>query len=365
MDELRGPAPVAGSAVDRSPTRPHHLQDGPLTSAVLVTEPGAYELVHRPLPSLLPGEALIRIHAAGVCRDDAEVLRGGRPHSYVRYPVVPGHEWSGTVEDIGPGVQPALLGRKVVGESMSNCQTCQRCRLGENTLCESGYEEAGFTRPGGMATTMTLPARSLHLLPEDADLTAAALLEPAARAAAAVLASAPDSQDRVAIVGDGTPGLLAAQVLAASGERRNVTVIGSHPAREDAALACGASAYLAPQDPHAADFDIVIDTAGSSTAMQASLQALRNGGRLICTSAATGQGQLDPRYLTRRQLHVQSAHGAPTAAWVHVLGLYAQGLLSLLPLITHDLPLEQFQKAVDLTVSDDPAVGKVLLRPGS
>lgn len=148
-----------------------------MSTAVVVEGPGEHRMApHEPVrPSA--GEALVRVHAVGICGSDREVYQGNRPEGYVRYPLTPGHEWSGTVEEVGAGVPAALVGRKVVGEGFRNCQVCDRCHAGETTLCTAGYEETGFTQPGAMAGTLTLPARLLHVLPDDADLTAAALLE--------------------------------------------------------------------------------------------------------------------------------------------------------------------------------------------
>lgn len=334
-----------------------------MTAAVVVTRPGVHGLVaRRPLP-LHAGEALIRVHAGGVCRGDRDVLRGTRPTGYVRYPLTPGHEWSGTVERVGDGVPDGLRGRKVVGESIRNCQVCERCHAGENTLCESGYEEAGFTQPGALAETLTLPARFLHVLADTADLTAAALLEPAACAAAAVLEAAVRPGESAAVLGDGTPGLLAVQFLRAACARR-LTVVGSHPARRERSLASGAEAFAAPGDPVPGGFDLVVETTGSAEAVRTAAGLLRDGGRLISTSTAWGAGGLDPRDLVRRQLTVQSVFGAPSAAWTHAVEAFTAGRLTTLPLITHVLPLDAYEEAVELMESDDPSVGKVLLRPG-
>ncbi|WP_461025786.1 alcohol dehydrogenase catalytic domain-containing protein, partial [Streptomyces sparsus] len=159
----------------------------PSGHAVVLDAPGSLRLVtHTPRPPG-PGEAQVRVHAVGVCGSDREVWQGNRPDGYVRYPVTPGHEWSGTVVAVGDGVPGTLVGRRTVGEGFRNCQVCARCHAGDTTLCTAGYAETGFTEPGAMATTLTLPARLLHPLPDDADLTAAALLEPAACVEAAAL----------------------------------------------------------------------------------------------------------------------------------------------------------------------------------
>ncbi|MFC9291006.1 alcohol dehydrogenase catalytic domain-containing protein, partial [Streptomyces sp. NPDC057052] len=149
-----------------------------MSTAVVVEAPGEHRLTAHTPRRPEPGEALVRVHAVGICGSDREVYQGNRPEGYVRYPLTPGHEWSGTVEAVGAGVPVSLVGRKVVGEGFRNCQVCDRCHAGETTLCSDGYEETGFTQPGAMAATLTLPARLLHVLAQDADLTAAALLEP-------------------------------------------------------------------------------------------------------------------------------------------------------------------------------------------
>jgi D-arabinose 1-dehydrogenase-like Zn-dependent alcohol dehydrogenase len=102
--------------------------------------------------------------------------RAPGPAPFVRYPVVPGHEWSGTVEAVGVGADNALVGRPVVREGFRWCRTCRACPRGDTTLCEAAYEETGFTHPGAWSDYLTLAAHLLHVLPEDADLRAAALL---------------------------------------------------------------------------------------------------------------------------------------------------------------------------------------------
>ncbi|MGW0565528.1 zinc-dependent alcohol dehydrogenase [Streptomyces sp. NPDC003016] len=336
-----------------------------MSTAVVISGPGAHRLVpHEPTPPG-PGEALVRVHAVGVCGSDLDVLRGVRPAGYVRYPLTPGHEWSGTVESVGDLVPEALVGRKAVGEGFRNCQVCERCRAGENTLCGAGYEETGFTRPGATAATLTLPARLLHVLPDDTDLTAAALLEPAACVAAAVLKAAVLPGERVAVVGDGTAGMLAVQFMAAASPAR-LTVVGPCPGRRERALSFGATdcgAYDRSLS-RAPDFDVVVETTGRASSVNFSMALLRRGGRLVLAGTPEpGAAGIDPEVLTARQLRIQSVFGAATAAWTHAVRALGSGLLSPLPLITHELPLEAFPRAVALLEGGGPEVGKVLLKP--
>ncbi|MFI8187688.1 zinc-binding dehydrogenase [Streptomyces sp. NPDC085946] len=334
-----------------------------MSTAVVVEGPGEHRLVpHEPRPPGA-GEALVRVHAAGICGSDREVYQGNRPEGYVRYPLTPGHEWSGTVEAVGAGVPGSLVGRKVVGEGFRNCQVCDRCHAGETTLCTAGYEETGFTQPGAMAATLTLPARLLHVLPDDADLTAAALLEPAACIAAAALKANARPGEKVAVVGTGTLGMFAVQFLRATSPAE-LLVVGTRDDRAALSRAYGCTRFLTKDQPLPDDLDVVIETAGSADAARTAAGLLRRGGRLVLTGIpAPGADGLDPTDLVVRQLEVHTVFGAPPDAWAHTVRVFAAGLLDPLPLVTHELPLAEFPHAIALVGSGDPKVGKVLLRP--
>ncbi|MFG2512824.1 zinc-binding dehydrogenase [Streptomyces sp. NPDC048584] len=334
-----------------------------MSTQVVIQAPGEHRLEPHEPREPGPGEALVRVHAAGICGSDREVYQGNRPEGYVRYPLVPGHEWSGTVERVGAGVPQALAGRKVVGEGFRNCQVCDRCHAGETTLCSAGYEETGFTRPGAMAATLTLPARLLHVLPDDADLGAAALLEPAACIAAAALKANAVPGERVAVVGTGTLGMFAVQFLRA-GSPAELLVVGTRGDREALSRRYGATDFRTRDQPLPDDFDVVIETAGSADAARTAAALLRRGGRLVLTGIpAPGAEGLDPTDLVVRQLEVHTVFGAPPDAWAHTVRVFAAGLLDPLPLVSHELPLAEFPQAIELVGSGDPKVGKVLLRP--
>ncbi|MEV8316580.1 alcohol dehydrogenase catalytic domain-containing protein [Streptomyces sp. NPDC059900] len=333
--------------------------------AIVVDRPGTHRLTTGPRPGPGPGEVLVRVAAAGICMSDREVYDGHRDAAYVRYPVIPGHEWSGTVEAVGEGVDPALAGQKTVAEGFRACGTCERCRCGETSLCGGGYAETGFTEPGAFADHVVVPARLLHLLRPDADLAAAALLEPAAVIAGAVRTGRPSPGERIAVVGAGTLGMLAVQLLAASSPGELV-VIDPRAERGGQALGFGASESLTPADEEAyhGRFDLVVETAGAPGTAASSCLLARRGGRVVLTGMFTpGAAGIDPVHLSLSQLEVRSVFGAPSSAWSQAVRAFGLGLLDPAPLITHEFPLEQFGEAVALVGGGDPKTGKVLLRP--
>ena len=335
-------------------------------TAVRIDAPGELGLVEAPVPAPGPGEARVRVAFAGICGSDRELLEGGRPAPYVRYPVVPGHEWSGIVQAVGPGVAAELEGRKVVGEGFRNCQACDACRQGQTTLCQAPYEETGFTQPGAWNDHVLLPARLLHALPDDADLRAAALLEPAACVAEACLLAAPLPGERAGVVGGGTLGMLSLQLLRA-GAPGDLVLVARRVEREGLARRCGADRLVTPDDALAAAdrFDVVIEAAGTPGSAQLAVDLARRGGRVVLTGIpADAADGVSWQSLVTGAITVFNVFGAPSRAWLHTVRVFAAGLLDPTPLITHELPLADVREAFRLMI-EDPSAGKILLRPGT
>jgi threonine dehydrogenase-like Zn-dependent dehydrogenase len=199
------------------------------------------------------------------------------------------------------------------------------------------------------------------VLPEDADLRAAALLEPAACIAEACLLAALVPGERAAVVGGGTLGLLSAQLLRASSPRE-VVVVARRAEREPLARRMGADRLVAP-GAVVPGFDVVIEAAGTPGSAQLAVDIARRGGRVVLTGIPPDRSDaVSAQTLVTQAVSVFNVFGAPSRAWVHTVRAFAAGLLDPTPLITHELPLSEIREAFRVMV-EDPAVGKILLRP--
>lgn len=328
--------------------------------AVRVEAPGQVQIVSMLPHTPGPGEAMVRVAWTGICGSDLEVVAGTRPAPYVRYPVVPGHEWSGTVAEVAADVDPELLGKPVVGEGFRSCLRCDACRRGDTNLCANGYAETGFTHPGAWADYLTLPARLLHTLPADADLRAAAALEPAACAAAACLRAQVQTGESVAVVGAGTLGLLITQLVAAvrPGE---LTVIDRRADCESLARRCGAT-HFSTEVESSRRYDVALEAAGGIGTARLATSLVRRGGRVVLTGIPAAEPDpISPAALVLDQITVHTVFGAPGRAWTHAVRAFAAGALDPTPLVSHEFPLEQVDSA--LRVLRAGSAVKVLLRP--
>ncbi len=141
--------------------------------AFVLTGPREFAVQEVPAPEPGVGEVVVRVERAGVCGTDVELFTGEMPYlhqGHSCYPLRPGHEWAGTVSAVGESVEPAWLGRRVMGDTMLGCGVCRRCRRGVQHACED-RQEVGIRggRHGALAEALAVPARSLHALPDDMD----------------------------------------------------------------------------------------------------------------------------------------------------------------------------------------------------
>ena len=335
--------------------------------ALLVAGPGEAAVTDVPDPVPGPGQALVAVEAAGICGSDLELLDGRRPAAYVRYPVVPGHEWAGRVQAAGPGVGDLAPGDPVVAEGLRSCGVCERCTEGRTNLCVAGYAETGFTHPGALAERLVVPARLVHRLPAGRPLEPAALLEPAACVASGLLeAGLPPPGRRVAVVGDGPLGLLALLLLRAA-DPAELVLVGGTPARSAFGPGCGATGVVAAAAlaALAGRFDAVVEAANSPAGATTAVSLLRRGGTaLLLGISGSGRAAIDPDAVALGQLRLQGGFAASSAAWRWVVGLYAGGVLDPAPLVTHRFGLEEATEAfAALTAPGGDAV-KILVSPG-
>jgi threonine dehydrogenase-like Zn-dependent dehydrogenase len=334
-------------------------------SAVRLDAPGQHGLTDVHVQAPARDEVIVAVGAVGVCGSDLELFSGHRPPEVTSYPVVPGHEWAGTVAAVGEDVDHIEPRRPVVAEGFRFCGVCSRCRQGETTLCLRGYAETGFTHSGAFADFVGVPAHLVHELPEGADLQLAALLEPAACAAEAFLRAQSQPGCSVAVVGAGTLGLLSLELSLLDHPRRLIAV-DLRSDRLQVARELGATDAItaAGIDSLAGTCDVVVEAAGNPEAVKTALELARPGAT-VCLLGISGSDtpQLASDTLTLSQLHLHGIFGAPSRAWEYVVSLFAQGLLDPEPLVSHRLPLSRYEEALELLSAAPEGVGKVLLIP--
>jgi L-iditol 2-dehydrogenase len=329
-------------------------------SVLVIDRPGTISLQDVPAAAPRAGEVAIRPVHVGICGTDLELLAGDLDPAYVRYPVVPGHEWSGVIEATGPDVSGLSAGQQVIAEGVIPCRRCARCIRGETNLCEN-YDEVGFTRPGAAAGQLIVPAQVVHLLPDSVSLLDAALAEPAAVAWRALSRARPQPGERVAVIGEGTVGLITAH-LARLFSPAEVVVYGLRAAQSELAAELGATGFELAGSGHRR-FDLVVEAAGTPEAVRSAIGLARRGGRVVLMGLA-GNGVTAPLPIDEvviNDLQIIASFSYTSAAWAEVAALLGSGQVRLGPLITHRFPLGRFADAYRALRDGTAPRGKVLL----
>jgi threonine dehydrogenase-like Zn-dependent dehydrogenase len=332
--------------------------------AFVVDSPGRHGLADRPEPKPGPGEILVAPAAVGLCGSDLELLDGRRPAEYVRYPVIPGHEWAGHVVACGPDVAGIEPGVPLVAEGVRACGRCARCAEGRNNLCSAAYAETGFTHPGALADRLVVPAHLAHPLDAGRPITTAALIEPAACVATGLLeVGIPQAGSRVAVVGDGPLGLLAVVLLRLTSPRE-LLLVGSRPQRIAHAVRLGATDTARRDEAVEGGYDVVVECTNSAAGAAAALGLARRAGTVILLGISGSRTPtVDPDVISLGNLRVQGIFAASRQAWRWLGELHGSGLFDPESLITHRFDLGGVDEALAVLADRDAGALKVVVEP--
>lgn len=308
--------------------------------AIIAQAHGAQQVTfgERPTPrDPGPGQVILKIGAVGVCGSDLHIYHGTESFP-MRYPVALGHEMTGEVVAVGPGVSGLAVGERVVSETAyAVCGTCLLCRQGQYNLCP---ERLGFGAlvDGGMAEYLLTRAAIVHRVPASVDPIAAAMTEPTAVAFHGLSVNTQLTPgDTVVVIGPGPVGLMATQVARLYSPRQLV-VLGTPGDAPRLALAqrLGATAVydnaeraiLALQRAgFGVGVDVVIDASGVTQTLETALALVRPGGQItkIGWGPEIPTFGLDPLVAKAVRLHGSFSHHWET--WERVLALMETGQL--------------------------------------
>lgn len=320
----------------------------------------------RPIPKSRPGWALIRVHLAGICNTDVEILRG-----YHNFRGTPGHEFAGEVRNVA-GVsaheKKRWLGKRVVGEINISCHalgfrpTCVYCKRGLTRHCARRKVLGIVNHDGAFAEYLTLPLENLHVIPDVVSDEQAVFVEPLA-AACEILDQVPVKKFReAAVLGDGKLAQLIARVLRT--QLPHVVLYGKHEKK----LALARSAKIETQKVQGDPTDVkrtkvmyglVVEATGSPTGLALSQQMCEPRGTLVLKSTFHGAAPVETWPTVVKELTVVGSRCGP---FDEAISLLRSGKVDPRLLITRTFPISSAPAAIRF--AQQPDVMKVLLRSG-
>lgn len=344
----------APQAADRSADR---LPETMPALSKIEAGPG-FVLREVPLPAFGPTDVLIRVEKAGVCGTDAHIYSWDAWAQHrVRPPLIVGHEFMGRVAAVGAAVRSVGVGERVSAEGHIADLTCLLCRTGEAHICEA-VKIIGVDRDGAFAHYIAMPEYNVWRLDPAIPDEFAAIFDPLGNAVHTVMAAGVSTKS-VAITGVGSIGLMAIPVARAAGAAA-VYAIDINPAKLELAKRLGADEVFSATDPNAIDevlrrtsgdgVDVLLEMSGSASAIDLGLRMVRNGGRAALLGIPSDDVSINlAERIIFKGLTVLGINGRKMfETWYQTQALVKSGRVDLRPIISHVLPLAEFDRAFEL-----------------
>jgi L-iditol 2-dehydrogenase len=345
--------------------------------ALVVLEPGRFEIQDVPVPEPGPNEVLARVRAVSICGTDAHLIRGDYPGFWPpAFPFIPGHEWAGEIVALGPGAERYgwQVGDRVAGTSHDACGVCQKCVEGRYNLCENYgrpglHKQYGHNTQGADAEYVVQGVKTIFRLPDRLSFDEGAIIDPASIALHVANRGGIVPGDVVAVTGAGPIGLLAGDAARVRGAAR-VIVVG-----RGRRLIKAAELGFETVDTNAGDpvaevrartggrgADVVLECAGVPETIAWGLRMLRRGGRCAVVGIPTQPVELALQALVLDELDLVGSR-ASAGEMPRVIPLVEDGRIRVRELITHRFPLSDYATA--LATFSDPASGalKIVVNP--
>jgi threonine dehydrogenase-like Zn-dependent dehydrogenase len=351
--------------------------------AVVCHGPKDYRLEEVPVPTLGPGQALVRVEAVGICASDLKCYQGaakfwgdGNRPAWAETDVIPGHEFAGEIVDLDDEASrrwQVQVGDRVVSEQIVPCWKCRYCLRGQYWMC-APHDLYGFKRrtPGAMASYMIYPAEALvYKVSKDLPPAHAAFTEPLSCALHAVERADIHFEDVVVVAGCGPIGL---GMIAGSAAKfpAHVIALDVSDTKLEMARQCGADITLNITQTDVVAFvkdltdgygaDVYFEATGHPSAVPQGLNLLRKLGTFVEYSVFKDDVTVDWSIISDdKELDVRGAHLGPHC-WPAAIRMIESGRLPMDQICTHQLPVANFQEGLDLVAEGTKSV-KVSLIP--
>jgi len=317
---------------------------------------GNVKLCNLPEPTPKAGELKIKVSYAGICATDMHIIND---EYSANYPVVMGHEYSGTVVETGSEVRGFALGDRVVSlTAVVTCGKCEYCRKGLLMLCPE-RKSIGSGVNGSFAEYLVVPADLAFKIPDNVSFEEAALTEPLACVVRSVVEKTViRAGDRALVSGPGAIGLLAVQLASISGAQVVVAGTAKDADRMKVALELGAARVINVEEHDilaecrdllgdSDGFEIAFECAGHWRSAANALNCLKKEGQYVQIGLFGRNPEFDHDLALKKEITIAYGYASERSSWERALRLFEQKKVNLRPLIGNIYKLEDWEKAVE------------------
>ena len=321
-----------------------------------------------PVPDCGTNEVKIKITHTGICGSDLHIYQWDEwAQRTLKLPLVIGHEFCGIIDEVGPGVTHCKVGDRVSGEGHITCGFCRNCRAGKRHLCQKSVG-VGIQRSGAFSEFLVIPESNVWPIHNSIPSEIAAFFDPFGNAVHTALSFDIVGED-VLITGAGPIGIMCASICKFVGAR-NVVITDINEYRLDLAQKLGASKTINISNENIEDyfeelniangFDVGLEVSGNPSAFNNLLSQMYNGGNVALLGLLPKSTQINWDNIIFKGLHIKGIYGREMYETWYKMTQMLQSGLDISGVLTHELPVEKFQKAFDIMESGQ--CGKVVLK---
>jgi threonine 3-dehydrogenase len=319
------------------------------------------------IPNAGTDEIRIKIKKTAICGTDLHIYNWDQwAQKTIPVPMVTGHEYFGTVDQVGSAVKGYEIGDRVSGEGHITCGICRNCRAGSQHLCRSSIG-VGVNRTGAFAEYLVIPARNAYKIPADVSEEIASLFDPFGNAVHTALSFDLIGED-VLITGAGPIGIMASAIARHVGAR-HIVVTDVNQYRLNLAAQHGATRVVNPMTTDLKDvmkdlnmregFDVGLEMSGNSSAFRSMLEVMNNGGKISMLGIFSEEVAIDWSLVIFKCLKIKGIYGREMyETWYKMTSMIQSGL-DISKVITHRLQPEDFEQG--FAVMNQGQAGKVIL----
>ncbi len=329
-------------------------------------EPGLW-MEQVPVPEPGANDVLIKITKTAICGTDVHIWNWDEwAAATIPVPMVVGHEFCGEIVETGSAADRYSIGMRVSGEGHIACGICRNCRAGRAHLCRN-TQGVGVNCPGSFGEFICIPQSNVVPIPDNIPDEIAAIFDPFGNAVHTALSFDLPGED-VLVTGAGPIGIMAAMVARRCGARK-VVITDINPQRLQLARKMGIEYVVDASKETLSDviknigmtegFDVGLEMSGAATAFRDMIDKMNNGGKIAILGIAPTSFEIDWNKVIFKMLNLKGIYGREMFETWYKMIAFVEGGLDLSPLITHQIPIDDFEAGFEAMHSG--STGKVVM----
>lgn len=338
--------------------------------ALVYTEPRKFSISEVEIPKYGENQVLLKVVACGICKTDVHIHNGA---FISKFPLTPGHEFTGTIEAVGDKVTAFKEGDRVVADNTVLCGECYYCRKNQPLYCENFYS-LGVTGPGGFAEYVAVNQDKVFKISDSLSFNDASFAEPTACAIHGMDMIDVQNGDNILMFGAGPTGIILAQLLKYGGAG-NLVVAAPSKFKLDIieALGVGQTVVMDRQDEsihekkiksmYPRGFDIIIDATGASSVTQSCFKYAKKGSKIVVYGVCNEADRISvsPYDIFSNEYKLIGSF-AQTHCFDRAINALEKGIVKVDRLISHNFSLDDYAKGLNTVISGKQSI-KVLINP--